>query len=210
MRTGEQAISCVRGNLAISYLIERKAGGVPKQLRGVRSRTSCPPGVSDLDRLIAHEDIRQLVERYSVAVGARALDVVAELFVEDVVAGPGQRGRQALLAAYEQMLPPGGVTILLVTSHVIDLLAADHAEGIVYCLCETGTEKQWMRQIIAYEDTYTRADGRWFFVSRRHELFYGVDAGPSPLAQEPANWPKRNIGRGSVPFDWPTWRDASP
>jgi hypothetical protein len=92
---------------------------------------------------------------------------------------------------------------------VIDFLDADHAQGIVFCYCEAGSTKQWMRQLIAYEDRYERRDGRWYFRSRRHELFYGVDAGPSPVDQELANWPQRNIGRGSVPWGWASWQAAS-
>lgn len=176
-----------------------------KHLRGIGPRTDPPAGLNDLDRLVAHHDIRQLVDRYSVAVGAHAFDVVADLFVEDVEAAPGLLGRAALKAVYEEMIAPDEVSALFVTSHVIDFLSADAAEGIVYCYCETGTETRWLRQLIAYEDTYRRVAGRWYFVSRTHELFYGVDAGHSPLAQDAANWPRSAIGRGTVPFGWPTW-----
>lgn len=178
---------------------------MPRPLRGVRSRTEITNDISPMDRLLAHDEIQQLANRYAVAVGARAFDVIAELFVEDVVAAPGQRGREALRAFYQRTLDPQGVTFLLIGNHVIDLLDADHAEGTVFCYCETGNEQKWIHQLIAYEDRYERHAGRWFFRSRRHELFFGREMERSPIAQEPANWPQANVGRGTVPWGWPTW-----
>lgn len=178
---------------------------MPKPLRGVPKRSEDTGSVSSLERLLAHDEIQQLANRYAVAVGAHAFDVLVDLFVDDVRVARGQQGREALRSFYEQTLDPNSVTILLVGSHVIDLQDADHATGVVYCYCETGTDARWIRQMIAHEDRYERRDGRWYFVSRRHELFYGVDAEPSPLGQAPANWPSSNIGRGSVPWGWPSW-----
>jgi hypothetical protein len=157
-----------------------------------------------IDRLVANNEIQQLANRYAAAVAAQAFDVIADLFVEDVIAAPGEQGRDALQAYYERTLNPEGVTFLLVGGHVIDLLEADRAEGTVFCYCETGTEEHWIRQLIAYEDRYERHGGQWFFRSRRHELFYGQEMEPSPLAQGPANWPMSNVGRGTVPWGWPT------
>ncbi|MGE0387506.1 MAG: nuclear transport factor 2 family protein [Gammaproteobacteria bacterium] len=181
---------------------------MPKPLRGVQRRSPPPEGVTPIERLIAHDDIQQLANRYAVAVGAQAFDVIAELFVEDVAVAPGAQGREALREFYERTLERGSVTWLLIGDHVIDLTAADRAEGIVYCYCETGTERKWMRQLIAYEDRYERHAGQWYFRSRRHELVYGVEMDGSPIAQPPANWPMSNIGRGTVPFGWPTWKPA--
>ena len=55
---------------------------------------------------------------------------------------------------------------------------------------------------------YERRDQLWYFVNRSHLLFYGLDLPERPLDQPPANWPERVVGRGSVPYDWPTWQDA--
>ena len=48
----------------------------------------------------------------------------------------------------------------------------------------------------------------WYFVNRNHLLFYGLELPERPLDQPPANWPERLVGRGSVPYDWPTWQGA--
>jgi hypothetical protein len=127
------------------------------------------------------------------------------LYIEDVEAAPGQRGRAALQTAYEDMIAADQAAALFVTSHVIDLLSSDDAHGVVYCYCETGDGANWIRQLIAYEDTYRRVDGRWFFVSRSHELIYGVEVEDNPLTQPPAHWSRSNVGRDTVPYEWPTW-----
>jgi hypothetical protein len=86
------------------------------------------------------------------------------------------------------------------------LVGRDHATGTVYSRAELGDRTRRERQAIAYEDEYERRDGLWYFVCRAHLLFYWmVDAGPSPLEQEPAEWPRRRV-RGSVPYDWSTWQ----
>ena len=182
---------------------------MPRPLRGLSARSADPAGVSPLERLIAHDEIQQLANRYAVAVGAHAFDVLVELFVDDVKVAPGHHGREALRSFYERTLDPAGVTLLLLGNHVIDLVDADHATGVVFCYCETGTASKWIRQMIAYEDIYERRQNRWYFVSRRHELFYGLEVEGSPLSQEPANWPSSNVGRGSVPWGWASWEAGS-
>ena len=162
--------------------------------------------MSEIDRLVAYEEIRQLASRYALAVNLRDLDALVELFVDDVRARNGRSGRAALRDDFAHAIRNAEVDILDVTTHVIDLIDRDHAAGTVYSRAELGDRRRWERQAIAYEDKYTCRDGLWYFVRRNHRLFYGVDAGPSPLDQEPAEWPRRRIGRGSVPYEWPTWQ----
>jgi hypothetical protein len=95
---------------------------------------------------------------------------------------------------------------LEVTTHVIDLVDPDHATGTVYSRCEMGRPGAWARQSIAYEDVYEQRDGTWYFVQRNHLLFYGIDVPERPLDQEPARWPHSPVGRGTVPYDWPSWQ----
>ena len=43
---------------------------------------------------------------------------------------------------------------------------------------------------------------------RRHFLWLGWQHGETmPLAQAPANWPERQIGLGSIPYDEPSWQE---
>ena len=164
------------------------------------------PHISGVERLLAYEEIRQLAARYALAVDSRDLDALMELFVEDVKVTPERRGRAALREMFEPMLGLERVSYLNIGTHVINILDRNHAAGTVYCFAELGSPGSWDRQAIAYEDDYARRNGRWYFVRRNHQLFYGVDAQIRPLDQPPANWPDHQVGRGSLPDDWPSWR----
>ena len=163
-----------------------------------------PPALA---AVVARDEIRQLAARYAVAVDSRDLDALVELFVDAVQVGRDERGHAALRRAFEASLAEVGVTVLLVGTHVIDLDGDDDAHGLVYCQGEVQVGEAWVRQAILYRDTYARRDGRWRFVRRRHELWYGAEVAPSPLAQPPAEWPARQVGRGTVPDSWPSWSD---
>jgi hypothetical protein len=112
----------------------------------------------------------------------------------------------ALKDVFRTHIGTADVDVLEVTTHVVNLIDADHATGTVYSRCEMGSRDRWARQSIAYEDRYERRDGVWFFVRRNHLLVNGLDLLERPLDQQPANWPVRVVGRGSVPYDWPSWR----
>jgi ketosteroid isomerase-like protein len=168
--------------------------------------------MTELERLTAYEDIRQLAARYALAVDSRDIDALVELFVDDVRVGRDGHGREALKRSFDSMLRKIGVSILNVGTHAITLLEADRATGVVYCSGEIQDGERWIHQAIAYTDTYERRDGRWYFVRRQHELFYGVEAAVNPMAQSPADWPTRHDGRGTLPQRWESWQHfwASP
>ena len=173
--------------------------------------TPSDPGAL-LDRLWSHEQIRQLVARYALAVDSRDLDTLVSLFVDDVRVGrdaDGQPllGREALRRSFIESLGGIGVSILDVGTHVIDLVDEDHATGSVYCHGQIQDGERWIHQMILYRDTYERRSGSWFFVRRVHELWFGEPAATNPLAQEPANWPQHHSGRGTVPDSWPSWSE---
>lgn len=178
----------------------------PRPARSSARRRAAPAGMSVVEQLLGYEQIRQLAARYALAINLRDFDALVELFVEDVRASGGRVGRAAAKEDFAGQVHDTAVDLLEVSTHVIDLVDAEHATGTVYSRCELGDRDRWERQAIAYEDEYARRDGTWYFVRRRHLLFYGVDAGPSPLDQEPAQWPRRTTGRGSVPYDWPSWQ----
>ncbi|MGH9032763.1 MAG: nuclear transport factor 2 family protein, partial [Acidimicrobiia bacterium] len=160
-----------------------------------------------LDRLASIEAVRQLVARYALATDSRDLHTLVGLFVDDVQVGGEQRGRAALRAFFDRSLRDVGVTILHVGNHIIDFDDPDHAHGVVYCRGEIQVDDRWIVQTIQYRDTYGRRDGAWYFVRRRHLLWYGTELGQSPLGLPPANWPEHHTGRGELPEAWDTWRD---
>ena len=165
-----------------------------------------PDPADVLSRLVAHEDIRQLVARYALALDRRDLDALVALFVDDVRVGRDNVGREALRSSFDMSLRAIGVSILNVGTHVIDLVDADNATGQVYCKAEIQNDERWIHQAIVYSDTYQRRHGRWYFVRRVHELFYGAEVGANPLSLAPANWPEHHAGRGTLPERWDTWR----
>lgn len=137
----------------------------------------------------------QLAHRYAVAFDRRDLDGLLELFVPEL--------RARLRAFFADAMDRLGTTILSVTTQVVDLVDEDHATGVVYCTGEIDDpDEGWIRQSIVYQDRYERRDGRWHFAHRDHQLFYGEPVRPSPLDQDPAHWPERQVGRGTLATDW--------
>src|SRR3954465_10854877 len=152
-----------------------------------------------LAQLVAHDEIRQIVARYALAVDARDLDGLVGLFVDDVRVGSDGAGRDALRRSFDASLRGIGMSILNVGTHVIDLVDEDNATGQVYCKAEIQDGERWIHQAVVYGDTYQRRDGHWYFVRRVHELFYGAEVGTSPLGLARADWPEHNDGRGTLP-----------
>jgi ketosteroid isomerase-like protein len=160
-----------------------------------------------VDRLLAYEEIRQLVARYAVATDSRDLDALVGLFVEDVQVGRDKRGRAALKLFFDQSLREVGITILNTGTHLIELDDGDHAHGILYCRGEIQVDDRWVVQAIQYRDTYERRDGHWYFARRKHLLWYGRDVGTSPLGLPPADWPANHTGKGELPELDDSWRE---
>ena len=158
-----------------------------------------------VERLWAHEQIRQLASHYAIAVDSRDLDALISLFVEDVRVGRDTFGRDSLRASFAESLGAIGISMLNVGTHAIDLVDADHATGQVYCHAQIQDGERWIHQFILYRDTYERRSGQWLFVRRIHELWYGEEASSSPLSLPAAEWPKNHDGRGTVPDSWPSW-----
>jgi hypothetical protein len=156
--------------------------------------------------LQAYEAIRQLAARYAVAVDARDLDRLVELFVPDVRVGALGSGRDALRRSFERSLRGIGVSILNVGTHLIELIGDERAIGTVYCKAELQDGSRWIHQAIAYLDDYEQVDGTWLFVRRDHHLFYGAVVGANPLGLPPAHWPEHHDGWGTVPEQWESWR----
>src|SRR5262245_53795324 len=87
-----------------------------------------------LTELLAREQIRELVHRYSFAADSKDFDAVAELFDPEVDNGRYGKGREATKAFYEQLL--GGMgdgrVMHLISNHQIDFVDDSHAYGMCY------------------------------------------------------------------------------
>lgn len=159
-----------------------------------------------LAQLLARDQIRQLAQRYALAIDERDLGTLVGLFVPDVDCGRFGRGRDALRESFASQLRETGPTVMQVANHVIDFEEADHARGVVTGIAEVSHPEGWVRQAIRYEDRYEQRQGSWLFVRRKHLLCYGVVLPYDPLKQEPAQWPQRQVGRGTVPWCLESWQ----
>jgi ketosteroid isomerase-like protein len=159
-----------------------------------------------LERLIAKDQIRDLAHRYSIAMDSRDLDALVALFVEDVRVGRERSGRTALRDDFDRQLREIGISILMVANHVIDFDDDQHARGIVYCKGEIQDGERFITQAIRYDDSYEKRGEHWYFVRRKHLLFYGREQGENPLQLPPANWPQNHSGRGTLPESLESWQ----
>ena len=166
--------------------------------------------MTDVERLLAYEEIRQLAARYSICADARDLDGLVSLFVPDVRVGRDRSGHEALKADFDRSFRQLGITFLNVGTHSIDLVDGDHATGIVYARGEIQdggpASQRFIVHAIQYHDSYERRDRRWLFVRRKHFLVYGAELGVNPLTLAPANWPASQTGLGSHPQALATWK----
>jgi ketosteroid isomerase-like protein len=135
-----------------------------------------------LDRIESHLAIQQLPARYALALDARDVDTLVELFVPDVVVGgPADGvGRPALREFFTANLSHFYRSMHLISGHVIDFDDTDHARGVVYCRAEHEDAGRWGIMVMNYKDTYARVDGRWLFVRRRLQPLYTCDITERP------------------------------
>ena len=133
--------------------------------------------LTDLERLIALQDIYRLKARRDHAVDRKDWDTYAELHTDDYVAASlgakrvvGGRAAAAYIAEHN---------VNVTTAHhshtpVIDFQDRDHATG-VWAMEDSlfwhrDGEKQWIRGFGFYHERYVRgADGQWRFSFRRLE-----------------------------------------
>ena len=127
-----------------------------------------------IEELLARDQIRQLAERYALAVDGKDLDGVAVLFVEDVTNGRYGPGREGVKTFYDHVLREFHCSMHLVGNHVIDFDDDDHAHGVVYCRAHHHVlePEHWFDQALAYWDTYERVDDEWFFRRRKLKSWY--------------------------------------
>ncbi|WP_299573084.1 nuclear transport factor 2 family protein [uncultured Williamsia sp.] len=142
-----------------------------------------------VERLEALDEIRQLAAKYAVALDQRDLDAVVGLFVDDVGAPGGRRGREALRDWYDAAMRRDLLgTAHGIVGHVIDV-DGPAASGIVYSRNDLETESTWLVEFVAYLDSYERRDGRWWFRRRTPMFWYRSDLTEPPLGENKMRWP---------------------
>jgi hypothetical protein len=161
-----------------------------------------------LQRLEDLEAIRMLASRYALALDSRDVETLVSLFVDDVNVGNGEEGREALARWFDPTLRPYTTTFHFIGNHVIDLIDAEHATGIVYCRPEHEVGDLWVVMPMQYWDRYEKRDGAWYFRSRKPQVFYAADVLEHPLRVDnrfhfPGN---PMIQSATLPAKWETWQ----
>ena len=158
-----------------------------------------------LSRMESLAEIRQLAMRYGMAVDARDLDMLVDLFVPDVKVGRDESGRAALRRWYDTALREPRTSIHFVVNHIVDFDDADHASGVVYCRDELERPEtgEWQVGTIQYWDRYVRVDGAWCFENRRFHRWYLVDALERPA--HGAGMHDDPLFARQLPDVYPTW-----
>ena len=173
-----------------------------------------------IEKVVARDEIRQLAFAYADAVDRRDLDLLASLYRPDARFGQYGVGASGAQAFFADSLSQIGIAVLLVANHLIEFdpmstggassdSGAPTARGTVWAhgYIDDGDEG-FIQQLIKYEDRYVRVDGVWKFTRRRHLLWLGWRHDETnPLAQAPANWPDKQIGLGSIPYDDEHWQE---
>ena len=160
-----------------------------------------------LDRMESEAMIRQLPARYAMALDARDMRRLVELFAPDVQVGRDQFGRQALLEFFDRIMRYPHISIHFVGNHIINFDDANHAHGVVYCFDELEMPAigEWQKGRIQYWDTYERFVGSWCFVRRRLHRWYIADALTRPSAG--AGMEEEPLSAGRLPDAYPTWTE---
>jgi hypothetical protein len=172
---------------------------------GVWSPTSLEERV---DRMESVVEIRQLVQRYALALDSRDLDSLVELFAPDVRVGRSAVGRDALWKWYDVSMRKVATTVHVVTNHIIDFDGPDEARGVVYCRDEVEypDRGEWQVGMLQYWDSYRRIDSAWCIDRRRFHRWYQVDALQRPRPGAGVNEGDDPVTTSPLPQAFPTWQ----
>jgi len=121
--------------------------------------------------------IRKLIARYMFAVDDRDLEALRALFTEDARLSSADgvldaRGREAILALYQQRFDALGFSNHFAHDVVIELEGEDRATGVVSAHAELWRNEVQQLAALRYQDRYARQDGRWRLAERRMLYVY--------------------------------------
>jgi hypothetical protein len=157
-------------------------------------------------QLLAKDEIRDLVFRYSDAIRNRDIELLTDLYSPNASFGNMGVGETALRAMSEATLANLQFAVILVANHLITFVNEKEAEGEVWARCYAqNTQEGYYEQLIKYVDQYELVDSAdglgasWKFKHRRHYLWFGQSK-DSPLTLPSASWPDNNVGLGREPL----------
>jgi uncharacterized protein (TIGR02246 family) len=140
--------------------------------------------VNDVERLVALEEIRALITRYSITYDDHDWDAFGELWTEDaafVVNGRAFEGREVMLEFLTTCLPEDYFGKHVCSPSLVELGSGGDT-------ATAQTDVLWIAQnfensiVGRYDDTFARRDGRWLF-SRREESTVPFRPGFPPYSE---------------------------
>lgn len=159
-----------------------------------------------LEQLWAVHQIRQLAYRYALAVDSRDRELLLSLWAETEQPATTPEIDIHTVRSEAARWFRKGPTIHFVGNHLVELTSPDEAAGSVYAWAQLDLGEAFVDQAILYQDHYVRHNGDWLFLTRRHLLWFGQERDRNPIRQPPATWPHGHVGRGTLPFDLPSYR----
>ncbi|MEQ6889134.1 nuclear transport factor 2 family protein [Halomonas sp. CS7] len=161
-----------------------------------------------LARLEAIDEIRQLAAKYALSLDMRDLDAHVGLFAPDIRVGRERQGRAHLKAWVDDTLRHQFTgTSHHLGQHIIEMVDADHAVGVVYSKNEHETGAEWVTMQMLYWDDYERIDGRWCFRRRLPCYWYASDLNRPPIGDMKMRWPGREPYPGTFHDLFPSWKE---
>jgi SnoaL-like domain len=138
------------------------------------------------------------------ALDARDLDGLVNLFVSDVRTGHAGVGRQTLKEWFDVALRNFYRSIHQIVGSTIDLIDDTHANGATYCRAEHEDANGWYVMAMRYDDEFEQREGRWYFRRRRERIWYATDILERP-GPEFVRWPGHEEMRAALPQHFETW-----
>lgn len=144
-----------------------------------------------LRRLEDRAELRELADRYCLAIDDGDWDALLEMFT-DRARMAGVTGRREVVGQLRAIRSGYGRTIHSAISQVLDFADDDHASGVVAGRGELDITGQTVLCAMRYLDTYERVGGGWRFARRAIKFTYALpwtEMAGAMTAARPVHWP---------------------
>ena len=150
-------------------------------------------------RLEDRAELRELVNRYCLAIDDSDWDALPGLFAADAEMA-GQVGPRDVVGVLRSIRSGYGRTIHTALAQVLEFADDDHASGIVPSRGELAIAGQTVLCAMRYLDDYIRVDGSWRFARRVLRFNYALPwsaMAEAMTGELPVAWP----GAAALPAD---------
>jgi SnoaL-like domain len=153
-------------------------------------------------RLEDRAELRELADRYCLAIDDSDWDALLEMFAADARMA-GQTGPHSVVGVLRSTRSGYGRTIHTAIAQTLEFADDDHASGVVPSRGELSIAGQTVLCAMRYLDDYVRVGGQWRFASRVIQFSYALPWAAMAEAMTgdlPVAWP----GADPLPSDMPS------